>query len=75
MANPWIEFVKSYHKAHPNISYTQALKEAKIPYKNKSIPANITVKVGSKTNPTEVHQFNDTGELGKWLKPKGKKKK
>lgn len=32
MSNPWIEHVKKYRQAHPNVSYSQALKEAKKTY-------------------------------------------
>ena len=27
--NPWLEFVKEYHKKHPKLSYSEALKNAK----------------------------------------------
>ena len=33
MANPWIEHVKKYRRAHPNVPYNEALKKARASYK------------------------------------------
>jgi hypothetical protein len=33
MSNPWITHVKKYHNAHPKLSYSEALREAKSSYK------------------------------------------
>jgi len=33
--NPWLEHLKKFHKAHPKMSYAEAMKEARKTYKPK----------------------------------------
>ena len=51
MTNPWLEHVKQYRQAHPEISYKEALKEASKTYNKQEIEGGALIDKFNKLKP------------------------